>query len=67
MAQTIVQVENLNLSYKSLHAVSNVSFSVKSGEILAIIGPNGFGKTSAVECVEGLRKRTKISHWKNYI
>lgn len=49
-------MENLNLTYKSLHAVSNVSFSVKSGEILAIIGQNGSGKTSTVECIEGLRK-----------
>lgn len=56
MSQTIVQVENLNLSYKSLHAVQNVSFSVQAGEILAVIGPNGSGKTSAVECIEGLRK-----------
>ena len=56
MSQEIVQVENLNLTYKSLRAVQNVSFSVKSGEILAVIGQNGSGKTSAVECVEGLRK-----------
>lgn len=56
MSQEIVQVQNLNLTYKSLHAVQNVSFSVKSGEILAVIGQNGSGKTSTVECVEGLRK-----------
>lgn len=56
MSQEIVQVENLNLTYKSLHAVQNVSFSVKSGEIMAIIGQNGSGKTSTVECIEGLRK-----------
>lgn len=56
MSRTIVQVEHLNLAYKNLRAVQNVSFSVKSGEILAVIGQNGSGKTSAVECVEGLRK-----------
>lgn len=56
MSQVIVQVENLNLAYKSLRAVQNVSFSVKPGEIVAVIGQNGFGKTSVVECVEGLRK-----------
>ena len=44
------------MTYKSLRAVQNVSFSVKSGEILAVIGQNGSGKTSTVECVEGLRK-----------
>lgn len=56
MSQEIVQVKNLNLTYKSLHAVQNVSFSVKSGEIVAVIGQNGSGKTSSVECIEGLRK-----------
>lgn len=56
MSQTIVQVKNLNLTYKNLHAVQNVSFSVKSGEIVAVIGQNGSGKTSTVECIEGLRK-----------
>lgn len=56
MSQVIVQVESLNLTYKRLHAVQNVSFSVKSGEILAVIGQNGSGKTSTVECIEGLRK-----------
>lgn len=56
MSQEIVKVENLNLTYKSLHAVMNVSFSVNAGEILAVIGQNGSGKTSTVECMEGLRK-----------
>ena len=72
MTQTIVQVENLNLSYKNIHAVQNVSFSVKPGEVLAIIGHNGSGKTSTVECIEGLRKPDAgsirvfgIDPWKN--
>lgn len=56
MSQEIVQVKNLDLTYKNLHAVNNVSFSVKSGEIVAVIGQNGSGKTSTVECIEGLRK-----------
>lgn len=56
MTQTIVQVEDLNLSYRNIHAVQNVSFSVNPGEVLAIIGQNGSGKTSTVECIEGLRK-----------
>lgn len=56
MSQAVVQVEKLNLAYKSLHAVQDVSFSVKAGEILAVIGQNGSGKTSTVECIEGLRK-----------
>ena len=56
MAEEIVRVENLDLAYKNVHAVKGISFSVKAGEIVAIIGQNGSGKTSTVECVEGLRK-----------
>lgn len=56
MSQEIIRVENLNLTYKNVQAVQDVSFSVHSGEILAVIGQNGSGKTSTVECVEGLRK-----------
>ena len=56
MAQEIVKVENLNLTYKTLRAVQNVSFSLEEGELLAIIGQNGSGKTSTIECIEGLRK-----------
>lgn len=56
MAQPIVQIENLCLSYRKIQAVSNVSFTVMPGEILAVIGQNGSGKTSTVECMEGLRK-----------
>lgn len=56
MEQIIVQVEKLNLSYGNVRAVQDVSFCVEAGEILAVIGQNGSGKTSTVECIEGLRK-----------
>lgn len=56
MSQEVVSVEGLNLSYGKLRAVRDVSFGVGAGEILAVIGQNGSGKTSTVECIEGLRK-----------
>lgn len=56
MPQVIVQVEHLDLSYKGVRAVQDVSFSVEAGQVLAVIGSNGSGKTSTIECVEGLRK-----------
>ena len=56
MAETVVEVEGLHLAYRNVQAVQGVTFCVEQGEILAVIGPNGSGKTSTVECVEGLRK-----------
>lgn len=50
-----IEVRNLTVTYGSLSAVDNVSFSVEQGEIYGIIGPNGAGKTSTLECMEGLR------------
>lgn len=56
MAETVIQVEHLRLSYRKVQAVQDVTFSAEEGEILAVIGQNGSGKTSTVECIEGLRK-----------
>lgn len=56
MSQIIVQAEHLHLSYKNVKAVQDVSFSIAEGQVLAVIGANGSGKTSTIECVEGLRK-----------
>jgi ABC-2 type transport system ATP-binding protein len=53
---SILQVENLNVFYGTFHAVSNVTFNVKAGEIFGLLGPNGAGKTSTLSSVEGLLK-----------
>lgn len=58
MANLLAEIEHLKVSYHSVLAVRDVSFTLHEGEILAIIGPNGSGKTSTVECLEGLRKAT---------
>lgn len=56
MSEEILQADNLCISYKNVKAVKNVSFTLHRGEVIAVIGSNGSGKTSAAECIEGLRK-----------
>ena len=52
-----IKVSNLDVKYKDIHAVKNVSFEVKDGEIFGMIGSNGAGKTTIIESIEGLRKK----------
>ncbi len=51
-----ISVRNLRKSYGSLLALEDISFEVEEGEIFGIIGPNGSGKTTTVECLQGLRE-----------
>jgi ABC-2 type transport system ATP-binding protein len=51
-----VVVKNLCKSYGKKRVLDEVSFSVEKGETFALLGVNGAGKTTALECIEGLRK-----------
>jgi ABC-2 type transport system ATP-binding protein len=51
----VLEVEGLVKRYGDLVAVDGVCFEVAAGEIFGIIGPNGSGKTTTVECIQGLR------------
>ncbi|HRR03087.1 MAG TPA: ATP-binding cassette domain-containing protein, partial [Treponemataceae bacterium] len=53
----VVQVEGLSKSYGPVCAVSDLSFTVHSGEIFGIVGPNGAGKTTSIECILGTRRK----------
>ena len=52
----IISVEGLEKSYGDLEVIKGIDFSVEKGEVFAILGPNGTGKTTCVEILEGYRK-----------
>jgi len=53
---SIIKIENLNLGFGGVKALSDISIEVKEKEILAIIGPNGAGKTCILNCINGFYK-----------
>ena len=52
----MLKVTNLNISYKKINAVRNVSFEIRQGEIVSLIGSNGAGKSSTMRAISGLVK-----------
>jgi ABC-type multidrug transport system ATPase subunit len=50
----LLQARNLTKQYGRLTALSDVSFTVREGEVLGLIGPNGSGKTTLFECMGGV-------------
>ncbi len=57
----VVKVENLVKRYKTLTALDHLSFEVRDGEIFGLLGPNGSGKTTAINCILALLKYDKGS------
>ena len=56
MADTLLKVDDLNVYYGNIHAIKGVSFEVKEGEIVTLIGANGAGKSTTLNTVSGLLK-----------
>jgi ABC-2 type transport system ATP-binding protein len=51
-----VVVRDLRKNYGDVQAVRGISFAIEDAEIIGLLGPNGSGKTTTVECVIGLRE-----------
>ena len=56
---SILIAESLEKKYRSRKVVNNLSFNIKSGEIIGLLGPNGAGKTTAFYMTVGLVSCTK--------
>lgn len=52
-----IRVEGLQKSYAGRAVLKGLTFTVEQGEIFALLGVNGAGKTTALECIEGLRRQ----------
>ena len=50
----MLKVENINVFYGNIHAIRDISFEVNDGEVVALIGANGAGKSTTLKTVSGL-------------
>lgn len=52
----LLEVKNLSFGYNNSDVLKDISFQVKKGEIFFLLGPNGCGKTTLLDCILGLLK-----------
>ena len=51
-----LEIAGLSKAYRGIHAVRNTSFRVEQGTITGLIGPNGSGKTTTIDCITGFQQ-----------
>ncbi|MCR5632587.1 MAG: ABC transporter ATP-binding protein [Eubacterium sp.] len=59
MGNTVVKINNLVKRYKELIALDNFSLEIKEGEVFGLLGPNGSGKTTTINCLLSLLEYDK--------
>jgi len=57
----MLEVEKINVFYGAIHALTDISFNVEEGEIVALIGANGAGKSTTLKTLSGLLRPTEGS------
>ena len=57
--ETILRAESISKSFGGVKALQNVSFSLKKGEVLSVIGENGAGKSTLMKIIAGALKNDK--------
>ncbi len=58
MSGTVLEIKNLETHYGKIHALRGISFSVKAGEIVTLLGANGAGKSTTLRSISGLIRPT---------
>ena len=58
MSNTILEIENLETHYGKIHALRSISFTVKEGQIVTLLGANGAGKSTTLRAISGLIRST---------
>ncbi len=58
LTENVIEVEHLVKAFGTFHAVDDISFTVKRGEIFGFLGANGAGKTTAMHMLTGLNQPT---------
>lgn len=56
---SVIEIKNLVKRYKDLVALDHLNMTIKEGEIFGLLGPNGSGKTTAINCILSLLKYDK--------
>ena len=54
--ENIIEIKNLKKKYDDKFELGKIDISIPKGVIVGLIGENGAGKTTSLECIEGFRK-----------